>query len=375
MFDNASHQFSRNILLASLAMKVAGRASARSSDRDKTLSIALSVIANPACADADGLLFDPAVSRTYNKKNNKKWSMSMFKQTTLAVAVFSALTASAVQATEGGNSSYPVGVENFTCCALPPPGKYGLVYAQHYTTDKVVDNKGNDVTPTDDFKVTGNAIVPRFVWVLPDPVGDASLALHAIIPLVNLDVTVVPGVVEQSKQGLGDMTLGAALGWHHSANLHTLAGLDVIAPTGAYSKGDTANIGRNHWAVQGVYGISWINPEGLNADLKSMWTYNMENSATSYKDGQELIFDYALGWGVGNGLVLGVGGYYYNQITDDTRNGDTVADNRGKALAIGPSVRYDSGKGWFATLKYQSESSVRNRAEGQALWLKAVYPF
>jgi hypothetical protein len=301
--------------------------------------------------------------------------MSMFKQTTLAVAVFSALTASAVQATEGGNSSYPVGVENFTCCALPPPGQYGLVYAQHYTTDKVVDNQGNDVTPTDDFKVTANAIVPRFVWVLPDPVGDASLALHAIMPLVNLDVTVVPGVVEQSKQGLGDMTLGAALGWHHSANLHTLAGLDVIAPTGAYSKGDTANIGRNHWAVQGVYGISWINPEGLNADLKSMWTYNMENSATSYKDGQELIFDYALGWGVGNGLVLGVGGYYYNQITDDTRNGDTVADNRGKALAIGPSVRYDSGKGWFATLKYQSESSVRNRAEGQALWLKAVYPF
>ena len=299
----------------------------------------------------------------------------MKTKTGLALAVLGVLGLTQhSQATEGGNSSYPVGVENFTCCAVPPPGQYGILYAQHYTTDKVLDNDGKTVTP-DTFEVTANAIVPRFIWVLDQPVGDASVALHAIMPLVDLDVTVVPGVVEQSKQGLGDMTFGVAFGWHHSQSLHTLAALDVIAPTGAYDKADTANIGRNHWAIQPVYGVSLINPNGLNADLKSMWTYNLENSATSYKDGQELIFDYALGWGMGNGLVLGVGGYVYNQITDDTQDGDKVEDNRGKALAIGPSVRYDSGKGWFATLKYQSESSVRNRAEGQALWLKAVYPF
>jgi hypothetical protein len=52
-----------------------------------------------------------------------------------------------------------------------------------------------------------------------------------------------------------------------------------------------------------------------------------------------------------------------------------VANNKGRAFAIGPAVKYDSGKGWFVTGKYQKESSVRNRAEGQAFWMKAVFPF
>ena len=72
--------------------------------------------------------------------------------------------------------------------------------------------------------------------------------------------------------------------------------------------------------------------------------------------------------------MLGVGGYLYRQVTDDKQAGATVPDNKGRALAIGPSIKYDSGKGWFVTLKYQTETGVRNRAAGNALWLKAVFP-
>ena len=48
--------------------------------------------------------------------------------------------------------------------------------------------------------------------------------------------------------------------------------------------------------------------------------------------------------------------------------------NKGRAFAIGPSVKYDSGKGWFVTAKWQKELAVRNRPEGSAVWLKAVFP-
>ncbi|WP_368736404.1 transporter [Bacillus subtilis] len=37
-------------------------------------------------------------------------------------------------------------------------------------------------------------------------------------------------------------------------------------------------------------------------------------------------------------------------------------------------VKYDSGKGWFATVKYEFETAVRNRPSGSALWLRAVFP-
>lgn len=289
-------------------------------------------------------------------------------------AVASVLLAiNAAKATEGGGSIYPVGTENFACCALPPPGTYGMLFAQRYTADRVLDNSGKVVTPAT-FKVTATAVVPRLVWVTPTEVAGGSLALHAILPIVNLDVKVAPGLA-QSKTGVGDLVFGPAIGWHHSPQLHTVLALDVFAPTGGYRAGDLANIGRNYWAIQPLAGVSYMDPKGFNADAKVMWTLNSRNKDTKYQSGQEFIVDYSLGWGVGTGWTLGVGGYLYRQVTDDKLAGATVDNNKGRAIAIGPSVKYDSGRGWFLTAKYQTEVSVRNRADGEAFWLKAVFPF
>ena len=296
--------------------------------------------------------------------------MSKFKLSLVAAALLA--STGLASATEGGGSIYPVGAENFTCCALPPPGLYGLVWGQSYSADKLnCTGGGQDVTPPT-FKVNATAVVPRLIWVTPYKIGDASLALHAILPLVDLTVKTPGGTTH--KTGAGDLTFGPALGWHHSENLHSLFALDVFAPTGQYNAA-APSIGRNYWAIQPVLGFSYINPTGLNADVKAMYTFNMVNKDTDYRSGQELIVDYAVGWGFGNGLTAGAGGYADQQVTDDKQNGANVANNKGKAFAIGPSFRYDSGKGWFATAKYQVDTSVRNRAEGQAFWLKAVFPF
>lgn len=296
----------------------------------------------------------------------------MNKRINAAVALALAAMAGTAAATEGGGTMYPVGAENYTCCALPPPGLYGITWFQHYSADAVRGNGGEVVTPST-FRVNANAVVPRVVWVSPMSLAGASVGAHAILPIVNLDVNVASGV-QQSKTGIGDMTFGPVLGWHHSDKLHSVLALDIYAPTGAYKKGDVANIGRNHWALQPVLGVSYIQPQGFNADLKAMWTYNFKNDDTDYRDGKELIVDYAAGWGVGSGWTLGVGGYWYQQLTNDAQNGSTIDNNKGRAFAFGPSVRYDSGKGWFVTAKYQDEMAVRNRADGAAFWIKAVFP-
>jgi len=286
---------------------------------------------------------------------------------------FAALSVATVaHATEGGGSVYPVGSENYTCCALPPPGLYGTIYGQSLTADSVKGNDGQVVTPPS-FKVTANVIAPRLIWVTPAQLAGGSIGVHTIVPLVNLDVRVAPGV-SQSKTGLGDIVFGPFIGWHHSENLHSVVAIDIFAPTGGYNKKDIANIGRNYWAAQAIYGVSWIDPRGLNADAKMMYTFNQTNRDTNYKSGQELIVDYSIGWGFNNGLTAGVGGYLYQQITDDKQNGVTIANNKGRAIAIGPSFKYDSGKGWFVTAKYQIDTQVRNRADAKSFWLKLVFP-
>ncbi|MHC8285671.1 SphA family protein [Pseudomonas sp. XS1P51] len=276
----------------------------------------------------------------------------------------------AVQATEGGGSSYPMGAENYMTGAMPPPGFYGQIFAESYRADRLLDNRGQRAV--DDFHLSADVIAPRLIWVTKQKILDGVLAFHVNVPLVDLRVEV--NGQHQNKTGLGDIIFGPALGYHYSEKFHAIYAVDVFAPTGRYDRGDLANIGRNYWAFEPIAAFSYVDPAGVNADIKMMYDFNLRNAATDYRSGQELHADYSLGWGFGNGWVVGVGGYVYRQTTDDRQDGERIEDNKGRAFAIGPSIKYASNSGWFVTAKWQKESEVRNRPEGEAYWVKLTVP-
>lgn len=296
--------------------------------------------------------------------------------TTLAkaagLATFLLGAAFGAHATEGGTSLYPNGTESFMVGALPPPGVYGMVYGNHYEAKQVNDNSGNNLN-IPGFKVQADAVAGRLAWIPGTKVAGGDLVTHLIIPVINLSVTTPGG--SQSKSGVGDITTGVGVGFHHSPNVHSVVAVDFFLPTGAYNKTDIANLGKNHLGADAVYAISYIDPTGFNGDVKFGYLLNAKNTATDYTSGDEFHFDYTAGWGIGNGWTLGVGGYYYQQVTDDVQAGNTVANNRGSAFALGPIVKYDSGKGWFGTLKVENETNVKSRAQGSSIWFKAAFPF
>lgn len=296
----------------------------------------------------------------------------MKRVTVLAFALASAC--GVARATErGGLGVYPDGLENFMSGALPPPGAYGIVYGGHLRYDTVRDGAGNRVEPPD-FGVTVDVVAPRLVWVTGRSVLGGQLALHAVAPLLQVGVRagdVHAGGGRWTSRGLGDMTVGAALGYHASPTLHYLVALDIVAPTGRYDRADSSSLGRNVWTVQPVLAVSRVTASGWNVDMKAMYDVNLVNHATGTRSGQALHADYALGWGLGNGWVLGAGGHVYRQLTDDTGPG---AAGKARAFALGPSLKYDSGNGWFLTAKLQRESWVRNRPQGEQFYVKAVLP-
>lgn len=276
-----------------------------------------------------------------------------------------------VQAMEGGGTVYPNGAESFAAGAMPPPGLYGMAFGNYYTADRVNDANGNDLH-VPGFKVTAAALVPRLIWVTGVNFLGGDLSWHAIAPLVDLKVSVAGH--SQTKEGLGDITTGPGLGYHYSEHVHGVVGLDFYLPTGSYNKNDLANIGRNYYAVEPLYVLSYIDPKGFNGDIKLGYIFNQRNKDTDYTSGQEFHFDYAAGWGLGNGWTIGGGGYYYQQTTVDRQAGSGLVNSKGKSFAIGPNIKYDSGKGWFATVKWQKEIAADNRAQGNSLWIKAVFP-
>lgn len=297
--------------------------------------------------------------------------MKQYSFLKLAGLTVIALSGGLTHASEQGGSSYPMGAENYMAGAMPPPGVYGQLFASHYEANTFRGNHGQKLPM--DFDIRVDCIAPRLIWVTEQQILGGNLGFHIIVPLVDLKVSL--NGQSQSNSGLGDIIFAPALGYHFSEKMHAVFAVDTIAPTGRYDRNDLANTGRNYWVFEPVVALSYVDPQGLNVDVKTMYDFNRKNDATDYLSGQELHMDYAVGWGLGNGWVVGVGGYALWQTTDDRQNGQTVEDNKGRSLAIGPSIKYTSKKGWFLTAKWQDETQVRNRPDGNAYWLKLSIPF
>jgi len=284
---------------------------------------------------------------------------------------FACLAGTLAFATEGGGSAYPNGAENFLLGVAPPPGTYVLGYASYDRLNKLRDNSGNEIPIP--FMVDVAAIVPRFIWIGQTQVLGGNFGLHGFLPLLDIDAKVAG--LSQRKSGLGDVIFGPFLTYHPSDKLHYVLAVDVHAPTASYNKTDLVNLGRNYWTVGPVAAISYTQASGINADIKLHYEVNRSNKDTNYRSGQEFHFDYALGWGLGNGWTAGASGYVYQQTTDDEQAGATVANAKGRAMAIGPSIKYQHPSGFFITAKYQQDFAVRNRPEGAALKVKMILPF
>ena len=276
-----------------------------------------------------------------------------------------------VWATEGGGSTYAHGTENAFVGFMPSPGFYGLVYASHDHLSKLRDDKGDEIELP--FDVKANVIAPRAVWVTDTKLLNGQLAWHAVLPLVSLD-SHIAGYSEK-HQGLGDLVIGSGLGYHPSEKVHYAFGLDITAPTGTYKQDNLVNLGRNYWNIQPAFALSYIQASGLNADLKLMYGINFKNSDTNYRSGQELHMDYALGYALNNGWTAGIGGYLYQQTTDDKQDSTVRSNSKGRAFAVGPSISYHNNSGFLVSVKWQQDYGVRNRAEGNAVKIKLAIPF
>jgi hypothetical protein len=189
---------------------------------------------------------------------------------------------------------------------------------------------------------------------------------------MNMDVSMMGN--DDSKSGLGDVIVDPLiLGWH-TPNVHVTAGLDVYIPTGAYDEDDLANLGRNYWTLEPVVALTFLSA-GFEASVKAMYDVNLENDDTKIDSGDEFHADWTLGMHMAN-WAFGVGGYFYQQVTDDDYPAGYAGPQmeKGKTIGVGPQVSFQSGKMSFV-LKYQQELETENKPEGQRAWFKFILPF
>ncbi|AUT61821.1 SphA family protein [Paraburkholderia terrae] len=300
-----------------------------------------------------------------------------------AAVIQCALLSGGANATENGGTNYPIGVNTITPGVQPPPGTYGYLYLAAYESTSLKDNSGNAVGNVSNFSLHAQAAAVRVahVWRGLSLLG-ATIETRANIPFCNIDIHfdahTPHGDVYKSSHaaGLSDIVFAPVmLGWHNG-DLHQVAGLEFFLPTGSYDVNRLANPGRHYYSIEPTYALTWFPTQRVELSARALYEFNTINNATDYRSGQEFIVDYNAAFKLTQAWQIGVSGYYYRQMTDDMQHGQVVNGNgnRGQVLGVGPFIGYMTRKIAVA-FKYQRETLVRNRPEGNRFWLQVYMPF
>jgi len=273
-------------------------------------------------------------------------------------------------------SSAVLGAEGWYAGALPPPGLHLLDYTLYYRAHELKGRKGRHVDgfPLTDYEVRVIANVIRPIYVSDRTIFGANPAWHAVIPIMAMKQTT--DVFKDSMEGVGDIYVSPLiLGWHRPP-WHYVAGLDVIMPTGHYSKHDFTTIGHNHWTFEPAFAISYIGQSGFSASTKLMYDMHTEDHSLDYKEGDQFHLDYNVGcsFGANKEWKVGVCGYFLTSLEEDKSNSRRVKGSEESVFAVGPTVAYQKGK-WLVALKVQKELEAENRPKGIASWIKVCYSF
>lgn len=305
------------------------------------------------------------------------------RTSTFAVAAAAlSLLLPAAHAVENGAPITPFGVMEYGAGMLPPPselGTVGLRFAS-YRANELRDDAGNVSPVKPDLKV--DSVGLAFIKMTDITLGSARFGWGGVLPFLrtSLDLEIPtpfgPVNLSGSKSAQADLqVIPLILQWTPSPGLYTNVQLQLQLPTGSYDKARLINPGTNHWTVSPVFAVTHIWPSGFEASTNIQLNFNSRNKDTDYRSGTEYQQEFALGQHVGP-WTLGLGGYHYQQVSDDKAPGLT-SGNRARVTALGPAVHFfELGSGWPLVWAHAyKEFNARNRSQGTQFALRAAWTF
>jgi hypothetical protein len=286
------------------------------------------------------------------------------------------LTAAAQgKAAEYAFSSYGLGGAAFGAGVTPPPGTYLTTVSSYYAGDIGSSISFGGVTINAGSRVEAYFSGLNVLYVPQTKLFGGSLGLAVTIPVghIDLDATLGVGPFSLSRGvdgwGLGDIVSRAQLGWQHGEFAHT-AYVQAVAPTGKWDPGFSPIIGLHRPGIDTGWSFTWNNKATkLQFNGTAGVTFNFENTETDYKTGNEFHFEWAIGYELAPGFVLGVVGYDYRQLTGDSGSGARLGPLKGRVDAVGPGLSTTTVIGTtpvILNLRHYQEFNVDKRWEGNS---------
>lgn len=293
-------------------------------------------------------------------------------------------------ADEGGVSFWlPGQMGSFAATPVEPGWSLPLFY-YHASVNAGGDKsftRGARVTAGLDAKADLLFGVPTYTFREPLWGAQASLGVGFAVGQMKtgIDATftgplgrvIASGGEDDSRTGGSDLYPVGMLKWNRGVHNFLVYGMAGI-PVGAYTAGRLANLGINHYSLDGGGGYTYLDPKKGNEFSAVLgFTKNFENKDTDYKNGVDGHLDWAASHFFNPQLHAGLVGYFYHQLTGDSGAGATLGDFKSRVSAVGPQVGYFfpvNGQKWYVNLKGFYEFDAKNRPEGWNVWLTLAIP-
>lgn len=285
-----------------------------------------------------------------------------------------------VHGTENGSPTTTVGVYDFGAGMMPPATPFGTVGVRtaFYSTNVQKDRHGRSVDNHLSLDVL--SIAAAYMRMTDHTVLGANYGFGMVVPFFKMDASLQvptpagPLNLEADPFRLADVQfLPVILQWNLSPNLFINTQLQIQTPTGDYDKNRLVSPGLNHWTFSPIVNATYITDSGFEVSSSFEVDVNTRNPATDYKSGVEYRHEFAVGQHVGP-WILGLGGYYYRQFTDDDAPG-LQSGNRARVLAVGPAVSYFKPGLPAVWLHAYKETDAVNRAQGYTVALRISQSF
>jgi hypothetical protein len=231
-----------------------------------------------------------------------------------------------------------------------------------------------------------DALVEGVTYTFPSPLlgGQAGVSLLAAPGNLGVGINAsltgplgrtISGGVSDNRTTVSDVFYQGTLKWNQGVNNEMVYVAGNI-PSGSYDPNRLANLSFGFTGVDAGAGYTYLDPKtGHEFSVVGGMTYSGPNSALQYQNGIDAHVDWAVSQFISKSVHIGMAGYYFQQLTDDSGPGATLGGFRGMAVGIGPQIGFLFPVGnmqGYLNVKGYADLETDNRPKGWSTWVSFV---
>ena len=236
----------------------------------------------------------------------------------------------------------------------------------------------------------GDALAVGVTYTSPMSVLGGQAAFNVLAAPGNVGVGIdasltgprgntISGAATDNRTTLSDVYYLGTLKWNQGVN-NEMVYITGNIPCGTYDSSRLANLNLGFPAFDAGAGYTYFDLKtGHEFSVVGGVTYSLMNPFLQYQNGIDFHVDWAASQFVSKNMHVGLAGYFFQQLTDDSGPGAKLGGFKGRAIGIGPQIGFiiplSEGYQGYLNLRGYKDLEVENRARTWTAWVTfAVSP-